>query len=386
MATLLAFGAALCAAAAPDVAALNVAREEIRALLAEDFRELNEGKMRLVQLADRVADLAAVSNSAVKARVLQEGAFNMYREAGELQRAAERRVPFWINLGTEAEFEFAACPAGPFTMGFQGDSSDVAFRHKVNFTRPFWIARYQTTKRLYDTFRKVREMSGEEKAYGGIDSPAGGISRDTIDAFCAFLTKRNKDRIPEGYVFRLPTDAEWEYALNANCDDPDDPYVKFKNGDKSIEDEISVTRKFADSVRIAHGIGPLSNGSWVGPVMSGGRKKPNAWGIYDMLGNGAEMVLDTLPPDAVKTEYGEGVVGRENVFNYQDEETDPLRFAGTQDVLFVFRGRPRWTRFAASWYCRTVRKAYPDSNRQQVFRVVLAPDILAERRAKEDAP
>ena len=81
MATLLAFGAALCAAAAPDVAALNVAREEIRALLAEDFRELNEGKMRLVQLADRVADLAAVSNSAVKARVLQEGAFNMYREA-----------------------------------------------------------------------------------------------------------------------------------------------------------------------------------------------------------------------------------------------------------------------------------------------------------------
>ena len=386
MATLLAFGAALCAAAAPDVAALNVAREEIRALLAEDFRELNEGKMRLVQLADRVADLAAVSNSAVKARVLQEGAFNMYREAGELQRAAERRVPFWINLGTEAEFEFAACPAGPFTMGFQGDSSDVAFRHKVNFTRPFWIARYQTTKRLYDTFRKVREMSGEEKAYGGIDSPAGGISRDAIDAFCAFLTKRNKDRIPEGYVFRLPTDAEWEYALNANCDDPDDPYVKFKNGDKSIEDEISVTRKFADSVRIAHGIGPLSNGSWVGPVMSGGRKKPNAWGIYDMLGNGAEMVLDTLPPDAVKTEYGEGVVGRENVFNYQDEETDPLRFAGVQRVLFVFRGRPRWTRFAASWYCRTVRKAYPDSNRQQVFRVVLAPDILAERRAKEDAP
>ncbi len=386
MATLLAFGAALCAAAAPDVAALNVAREEIRALLAEDFRELNEGKMRLVQLADRVADLAAVSNSAVKARVLQEGAFNMYREAGELQRAAERRVPFWINLGTEAEFEFAACPAGPFTMGFQGDPSDVAFRHKVNFTRPFWIARYQTTKRLYDTFRKVREMSGEEKAYGGIDSPAGGISRDAINAFCAFLTKRNKDRIPEGYVFRLPTDAEWEYALNANCDDPDDPYVKFKNGDKSIEDEISVTRKFADSVRIAHGIGPLSNGSWVGPVMSGGRKKPNAWGIYDMLGNGAEMVLDTLPPDAVKTEYGEGVIGRENVFNYQDEETDPLRFAGVQSVLFVFRGRPRWTRFAASWYCRTVRKVYSDSNRQQVFRVVLAPDILAERRAKEDAP
>lgn len=379
-------GATLCAFAAPDVAALNAAREEVRALLAEDFRALNGGRMSLVQLADRVVDFAAASNSAAKARVLQEGAFNMYRAAGELQRAAERRVPFWINLGTEAEFEFAACPAGSFKMGFEGDPSDGAFRHTVNLTRPFWIARCQTTKRLYDTFRKVREMGGEDKAYGGMDSPMGGISRDAIDAFCAFLTKRNKGRIPEGYVFRLPTDAEWEYALNANCDDPEDPYVKFKNGDKSVEDEISVTRKFADTVRAAHGMGRLSNGSWVGPVMSGGRRKPNAWGIYDMLGNGAEMVLDTLPPDAVKTEYGEGVIGRENAFKYQDEETDPLRFAGTQDVLYVFRGRPRWTRFAASWYCRTVRKAYPDSNRQQVFRVVLAPDILAERKEKEAAP
>lgn len=382
----LASGAAFCAAAAPDVAALNAAREEIRALLAEDFRALNVGSLNLVQLADRVGDLAAASNSAARARVLQEGAFNLYRAAGELQRAAERRVPFWINLGTEAEFAFAACPAGSFKMGFEGDPTDAAFRHKVHFARPFWIARYQTTKRLYDTFRKVRGLSTEDKAYGGMDSPMGGIPRDAIDAFCAFLTKRNQDRIPEGYVFRLPTDAEWEYALNANCDDPDDPYVRFKNGDKSVEDEISVTRGFADTVRAAHGIGRISNGSWVGPVMSGGRKRPNAWGIYDMLGNGAEMVLDTLPPNAVKTEYGEGVIGRENVFNYKEEETDPLRFAGVQDVLFVFRGRPRWTRFAASWYCRTVRKAYPDSNRQQVFRVVLAPDILAERDEKEAAP
>lgn len=384
-AAVLAVGAALRVSAAPDFAALGAARGEVREMLSDDFRRLNGGSESLVALADRVADLA-VSNSAAKTRVLQEGAFNMYRAAGELRRAAERRVPFWINLGTDAEFEFAACPAGSFTMGFQGDPTDGAFRHTVNFMRPFWIARCQTTKRLYDTFRKVGEMNREDRAYGGMDSPIGGLSRDAIDAFCAFLTRRNKDRIPDGYVFRLPTDAEWEYALNANCDDPEDSYVKFRNGDKSVEDEISVTREFADTVRAAHGLGRLSNGSWVGPVMSGGRRKPNAWGIYDMLGNGAEMVLDTLPPDAVKTEYGEGVIGRQNAFKYQDEETDPLRFAGTQDVLYVFRGRPRWTRFAASWYCRTVRKAYPDSSHQQVFRIVLAPDILAERKEKEVAP
>ena len=118
-------GATLCAFAAPDVAALNAAREEVRALLAEDFCALNGGRMSLVQLADRVVDFVAASNSAAKARVLQEGAFNMYRAAGELRRAAERRVPFWINLGTEAEFEFAACPAGSFKMGFDISKFDA---------------------------------------------------------------------------------------------------------------------------------------------------------------------------------------------------------------------------------------------------------------------
>ena len=368
--------------AAPSAAALDEAREAVRTLLAEDFLKLNAGGCSLIDVADHVADLASASNSPAMTRVLQEGAFNIYRKAGELQRAAERRVPFWINLGTDAEFEFAACPAGLFTMGFEGDQTDASFRHKVNITRPFWIARYQTTKMLYDTFRKVQEMSDEEKAYSGMDSPVGGISRGEIDAFCDFLTMRNKSRIPEGYVFRLPTDAEWEYALNANCEDPEDPYVRFKNGDKSVEAEISVVLKDVNGARVQHGLAEITSKDWVGPVFAVGTKRPNAWGLYDMLGNGSEMVLDTLPQNAVKIGDGEGRIGRENVHDYQDEETDPLRFSGTENVLLVLRGRPRWSRFAASWYCRTVRIEYPKWSRGQVFRVALAPDILAERNAK----
>jgi len=386
LAFVLVYGACACLAAvpaAPDASSLDRAREEARVLLADDFRRLNTGHTTLLDLAERVADTAeAATNSPAMQRVLQEGAFNIYCEADNLKRAAERRVPFWINLGTDAEFELAACPAGSFTMGFEGDQSDVNFRHKVNITRPFWIARYQTTKRLYDTFRKVRWMSNEEKAYGGMDSPVGGIPRSAIDAFCAFLTKQNKSRIPEGYVFRLPTDAEWEYALNANCEDPKDPYVKFKNGDKSVETEISVMLKDVNDARVRQGLKAITTKDWVGPVFAVGTKRPNAWGIYDMLGNGAEVVLDTLPLNVAKVEFGEGRLGRENAFNYQDEETDPLRFSGTENVLLVLRGRPRWTRFAASWHCRTLRVDYPKWSRGQVFRVVLAPNVLAERDAK----
>ena len=390
VASVLAHVAYACLAAgyaAPNASSLDKAREEARTLLADDFHSLNTGRVTLLELAGRVAGMAAAAtNSPAMQRVLYEGAFNMYREADNLKRAAENHVPFWINLGTDAESEFAACPAGSFTMGFEGDPTDASFRHKVNITRPFWIARHQTTKRLYDTFRKVLKMSDEEKAYGGMDSPVGGIPRGEIDAFCDFLTTRNKSRIPDGYVFRLPTDAEWEYALNANCEDPEDPYVRFKNSDKSVEDEIAVALEDVNDARARHGLKAITSKDWVGPVFAVGTKRPNAWGLYDMLGNGAEMILDTLPLNAVKVDYGEGRLGRENVHNYQDDESDPLRFSGTGNVLLVLRGRPRWSRFAASWYCRTVRIEYPRWSRGQVFRVALAPDILAERNAKEAEP
>ena len=389
-----ALGAALCASAAPDAAvsdasaapsavALDDAREEVRKMLAGDFRALNSGRKSLVQVADHVADLSAASDSAAAVRVLQEGAFNMYRAADALARAAERRVPFWINLGSDAEFEFVACPAGSFKMGLQGDPAEVDFRHKVTITRPFWIARFQTTKRLYDTFRKVW-FNDEEKLYGGMDVPMGGIPRSDIEGFCAFLMRQNRDRVPEGYVFRLPTDAEWEYALNANCEDPDDPYVRFKSGDGSVAGDIAITRAFVDDFRVAHGQSRGNPKVWGGPGFAVGKKRPNAWGLYDMLSNGAEMVLDTIPSDAVKIEYGEGEIGRGYNMGYRDEETDPLRFAGGSNVLFVFRGRGRWDCFKPSWQSRVVRRGVEKWERELVFRIVLAPDLLAERAEKGD--
>ena len=367
--------------AAPDAVVLDAAREEVRTLLADDFRALNEGRLTLLDVADHVSDLAAASNSAARLRILQEGAFNLYREADALGRAAERRVPFWINLGTEAEFEFAACPAGSFTMGCDGERRDPQFRHRVNLPRPFWIAKYQTTKRLYSTFRRIDSLSEEEKLYGGMGIPHGGLSRKDMDDFCAFLTSRNKDRLPKGYVFRLPTDAEWEYALNANCDDPADPYVRFKGGDMSVAEEISVSWDMVNERRAAHGFDPiLPAKKGQGTVFAVGTRPPNAWGIYDMLGNGQEYVLDTIPPDSIQRPYGEGVFDSGSYdFGYADEETEPLRHVNDANGLVITRGGVRYRRFDASWYGRTVVAPSSHWNGHYVFRIALAPDILGER-------
>ena len=363
--------------AAPDAVVLDAAREEVRTLLADDFRALNEGRLTLLDVADHVADLAAASNSAARLRILQEGAFNLYRESNALGRAAERRVPFWINLGTEAEFEFAACPAGSFTMGCDGERRDPQFRHRVNLPRPFWIAKYQTTKRLYNTFRRINSMTDEEKLYGGMDVPHGGLSRRDMEDFCAFLTSRNKDRLPKGYVFRLPTDAEWEYALNANCDDPADPYVRFRNGDISAKDEIAVSRRQVNELRTANGLRPIKDGQ--GTVFAVGTKRPNAWGIYDMLGNGQEYILDTIPEDAVHRSFGEGAFNGTYDFGYADEETEPVRHVNDVNGLVITRGGVRYRRFGASWYGRTVVAPSSHWNGHYVFRIALAPDILGER-------
>jgi len=368
---------------APRGVELDEAREAARALLAEDFVRLNGGLCTLVDVADRVAGLASATNSPAMARVLQEGAFNIYRKAGQLQRAAERRVPFWINLGTNAEFEFAACPAGSFVMGSSGNPKSESFRHRVKITRPFWMARYQTTKRLYDTFKPVTWMLDEEWHYGGMDTPVGGMRRNQIEEFCEFLTRMNRDRIPEGYVFRLPTDAEWEYALNANCHDENDPYVRFKLGDQSVVGEISVTSASVNEYLRSRGHDPIANKSWIGPVFAVGRRRPNAWGIYDMLGNGREFVLDTISRGAIDLSYGEGVIGQSHDFEWRAEETDPVRYCTESNRLFMLRGGPRWGRFNAGWYSRVVRPGtYPDIVRQLVFRIALAPDLLAERGGK----
>ena len=370
----------------PNAEALDEVREEIRAELADDFEELQAGKIGLETLGDRVAELAAAADGeSAKRRVLEEGAFNIYMAAGALGRAAEKRVSFWINLGTKAELEFRACPAGSFTMGCEEDESFAEYRHRVNLPRPFWIAKYQTTKRLYDTFRRIVKFSEEERLHGGLDIPHGGLSRKDIDDFCAFLTARNKGRIPEGYVFRLPTDAEWEYALKANCEDASDPYVWFMNGDASVTEEIMVTVRSVNEARVARGGSASDSIGGQGTVFEVGQRRPNAGGIHDMLGNGEEYVLDRIPRGSISTKYGENLLGRAHDFGYAPDETEPLRYSTAPKRLAITRGGKRYARFGASAYEHVVTAPTAHWNGHYTFRVVLAPDLLGERGLREGA-
>ena len=160
-----------------------------------------------------------------------------------------------------APIEFVKIAPGEFTMGcVEGDMDcleDEVPRHKVRLTKGFEFGKYEVTQAQWEAVMGPDSNPSETK---GRNNPVDSVNKSEIHAFLDKLNARN-----DGYKYRLPTEAEWEYA--ARADAPDPPRASL--GDYAW---------FADnSDDESH------------PV---GLKKPNAWGLYDMLGNVREWVDD----------------------------------------------------------------------------------------------
>jgi formylglycine-generating enzyme required for sulfatase activity len=187
-------------------------------------------------------------------------------------------------------------PSGTFKMGspepkeWEADQKPV---HTVIISRPFWMAAHETTIGEYLVF--LRESGTKESGLGLDDDEcpvkltedgyvlAGGrfgsserqpityVSWYGAQRFCDWLTDRvlSTANLPEGYIFRLPTEAEWEYACRAGSKgeysgDPDKTAWYFQNSENKTH-EVA-------------------------------KKAPNDWGLYDMIGNVSEWCLDWYLP------------------------------------------------------------------------------------------
>jgi formylglycine-generating enzyme required for sulfatase activity len=129
-----------------------------------------------------------------------------------------------IELKPGINIEFAECPAGTFTMGWDDNPHSPGRKHKVTITRPFWMATTKLTVEQWKTYKEGYEAPKNALALGGekipVKAPYGwkkaSVDSKQFDNFCTYLTERFKDRIPKDYVFRSPTEAEWEYAYSAD--------------------------------------------------------------------------------------------------------------------------------------------------------------------------
>lgn len=153
--------------------------------------------------------------------------------------------------------EFAYVPAGSFQMGSDKGTSQERPVHQVTFARGFYMGRYEVTIAQWQSLMGNNPSSVPD--CGG-DCPVDNVSWNDAQEFIKKLNAKN-----DGYTYRLPSEAEWEYACRAGT-----------------------TGEFAGDLDSMAWINSNANNTWH-PV---GQKKPNAWGLYDMYGNVAEWVTD----------------------------------------------------------------------------------------------
>ena len=193
--------------------------------------------------------------------------------------------------GESFKIEMIAIEGGHFIMGAESDdesrNSDEKPAHKVKIDS-LWMGKYEITWEQFDAFvfssfnaqefvkDSVLNKLGIDAVTGAstpYDDTSGGMGKESFPAvnmtqytailYCKWLTAKT------GVFYRLPTEAEWEYVC--------------KKGRTDAVDTLNVYAVYNESI---------NNKS-----MSIGSKRPNSLGIYDMLGNVSEWVLDQYSED-----------------------------------------------------------------------------------------
>lgn len=175
------------------------------------------------------------------------------------------------------------CPAGRFTMG--SPASEVGHRADeaqvpVTLTRGFWMAKFEVTQGQWRRVIGSLPRRAPSAAFGiGDDVPVYWINFDDAESFARRLTDlaRRSGAIPGDWEFRLPTEAQWEYACRGGT--------------------VTATA-FGDSLHRADAnfSGEPLNGGRGGPAPGRatpvGRYRTNPWGLCDMHGNVFEWCRD----------------------------------------------------------------------------------------------
>jgi len=256
---------------------------------------------------------------------------------------ADNELAIVLAGGPPAHLNMLPISAGSFQMGSpepigippyfnQSESQPV---HTVTITRPFWMGKYEVTQAEYNVL-----MGSNPSLFQGPQLPVEQVTWFQAMAYCQALTAQEQaaGRLPSGYVYRLPTEAEWEYCCRAGTT------TEFHVGGSLSCGQAN----FYNESTSSYCIGQTSAvGSYAG----------SAWGLHDMHGNVWEWCLDNWDLSA---NYPVGPV------------SDPFVTGGFGRVL---RGGSYYT---ASIDCRS---AYRDRSNPGItgsgtgFRVVCAPAI-----------
>jgi formylglycine-generating enzyme required for sulfatase activity len=177
---------------------------------------------------------------------------------GHSQRNGNRVGDVQMNVGTQ-ELILVRIPAGKFRMGSSAGEEEERPMHTVTISHDFWMGKYAVTQAQFQAVVGRNPSNWKH--------PNNPVEQVTWDNVQTFLSKVNA--MQNVFKFRLPTEAEWEYACRAGT--------------------------------TAERYGPLKKIAWYGSPFFGrvhpvGQKEPNAFGLYDMLGNASQWCQDWFGP------------------------------------------------------------------------------------------
>ena len=235
--------------------------------------------------------------------------------------------------------DFVYIQPGTFTMGSPSNEpgrKDNEKQHSVTLTKGFSMQTKEATQGQW------KAVMGNNPSYFkncGDDCPVEGVSWDDVQEF---INKLNL-RFGHGVTYRLPTEAEWEYAARAGSK------TAFANGDISetgcgYDANLDAMGWYCGNSGVSYN-GCKDESRWGGPKCRGphpvAQKQPNAWGLYDMHGNVGEWCQDwfdeNYPSGAVTDPTG---------------STNPRTFAN--EPRYRVRRGGDWHRYAMG--CRSANR------------------------------
>jgi formylglycine-generating enzyme required for sulfatase activity len=168
---------------------------------------------------------------------------------------------------------FVRIPAGEFMMGSKEGNDDEKPAHRVRIRQGFEMGKFEVTQAQWQAVMsrppeaharpENTPAAANPSHFKGSNLPVENVSWDEVQQFLLALNARDHQ-----HEYRLPTEAEWEYACRA--------------GQSDTMDKLEARAWYRDNSE--------------GRTQSVGQKQPNAWGLYDMHGNVWEWVQDWYDP------------------------------------------------------------------------------------------
>jgi len=184
--------------------------------------------------------------------------------------------PAEVEISNSIGMKFRLLPTGEFLMGTspsKADRYEEEHLHREEISQEFYLGKFEVTQAQWKSVMGTQPWEGEENVREGDDFPATFISYRDADEFCKKLSAR------EGKKYRLPSEAEWEYACRAGSQNA----YSFGN-DISILEQYGWYDKNTEEVgnEFAHQVG---------------QRLANEFGLYDMHGNVWEWCRDLYDDD-----------------------------------------------------------------------------------------